>query len=250
MFSSIFFRVADAQEFDSDGGSFKLLNPVIFPGGYGAAADGTQLWGVITQHATGLSNSSDATLNEIRAGFLYFSVEAAVTPSQTTSGPGSFAPTIAPLFPAIFPVPITLPPCPTVTKISDLNCDGQTNLKDFSVFLSIKDNPENLKLADLNKDTKVDTKDFSVIFYDWTAKIIAFNDNGASGETSQLIPQARQRNGLALIGSQVQEPVSQLITPSTEKPAEGQPKSGILQKAVNFISNIVKGVWAFVRRVF
>src|SRR3990172_11605990 len=77
----ILFATAGAQEFTST--DFKVLNPVLQPGHFSSSGD-FRLFGAIGQPAAGQSSSGDATLNTLKAGFLYFAEPAAVpTPSPT-----------------------------------------------------------------------------------------------------------------------------------------------------------------------
>jgi hypothetical protein len=80
---SIFFpKTIFAQEFSS--GSFKVLDPVIAPGGYSTSA-GFQLWSNIAEIALGTSSSA---LYNLGAGFLRYPFASTPTVSAT-AGDGS-----------------------------------------------------------------------------------------------------------------------------------------------------------------
>lgn len=171
----LFIAGASAQEFTST--DFKVLDPVLQPGGYSSSAS-YKLTGVITQIATGISTGGSF---EVQGGFLYFpepSTAAAPAPavSESISNIGGGGPILA-IFKQILKK--------TVLRGStgDLNSDGYVNLRDISVILYWWDKPIRQngfipQLAsliglgrpspDINKDGKIDIVDLSLLLSKWT----------------------------------------------------------------------------------
>ncbi len=94
-------------------------------------------------------------------------------------------------------LPTELPPA--CSNRADLNCDGQVNLKDFSVFLALGPrtgpNP-----ADLNNDNQVNSRDLSMLLASWTQRFFAFSPEPASiiGVADLKIPVSPTTNLLSL----------------------------------------------------
>lgn len=168
---------ARAAEFTST--DFQALDPVIVPGGYSTSSS-YALWGAIAQIAIGTSTSNSF---EARSGFLYFPAPAS-TPASTPAS-SSASPSGGPIFGSLaldflrtFLPPVeqterrvVVVPCVPPT---DLNCDGNIGIEDFSIFLYVSASPERA-LADLNRDGKIDIRDISVLFFHWTARVFALS---------------------------------------------------------------------------
>lgn len=158
-----------ADEFIS--ADFKVLDPVLFPGGY-STSDDFKLRGVIGQTAIGIGEGADFN---IKSGFLYFSapVEPDDEPSVPPPPPGDgiildLLRKFVPPVPKFLLITEGRSPC-----FTDINCDGKINLVDLSIFLFFTSQPTP-NPVDFNNDSKVNAKDLSILFFDWTERLLAF----------------------------------------------------------------------------
>jgi len=143
----------------------------------------TSVGNVLSSTRTGLSNgtahffvvrpedtfgNSIATSTEVSAS----PVAAAVPSPEPVGGGGGII--LALLRQFVAPTPFVQPvvlPCPY--PATDLNCDGQVNLQDLSIFLFLAPRPVP-NPADFDADLKVGIKDLSVLFFDWTERFLSF----------------------------------------------------------------------------
>ncbi|TSC89045.1 MAG: hypothetical protein G01um10143_426 [Parcubacteria group bacterium Gr01-1014_3] len=171
----LFFTGASADEFTSE--NFKVLEPVINPGGY-STSDNYQLIGTITQIGIGRSTADNF---EVQGGFLYYPApSAAAVAAETVSEVGGNVGGGGPIL-AIFQkfLQKTVPR----GSVGDLNADGHVNLTDVSIVLYFWEKPIQkpnfvAQLAsiiglgrpspDINKDSKIDIVDLSLLLSKWT----------------------------------------------------------------------------------
>lgn len=196
----------NATEFTSS--SYKVLDPVIdVASGPRAATTSFTLLTAVGQPAIGRSTSDTYNL---LSGFLYFFEPASAPPPTPPPPPPpppfgggpifppiTYFPPIIPLFPPIAIPPIIPPLIPSLPPLippfipegcvpgengiprADLNCDGNVNLVDFSVFMYFLPRPiEISRLADITKDKIIDLVDLSVMFSEWTERAVSFVNGG------------------------------------------------------------------------
>lgn len=180
--SYILLATAHGQEFSST--DFKVVNPVLQPGHFSSSGD-FRLFGAIGQPAAGQSSSGDATLNTIKAGFLYFAAPSPTpspSPSPTPSpspAPSGGGPILEIFKKLLGKIEQVLYPC----TIADLNCDGAVDIVDAGIMFYWWGKPltrseysavlGNLlaagrPLPDLNRDKFVDIFDLSILLSKWT----------------------------------------------------------------------------------
>lgn len=167
--NSLFFSLARATDLSSS--SFIIRDSITGGSGGGySSASSFQLWSSFSQFAPGASDATD----QLRAGFLYFPVPAAAASSPASSetpstgsgtGNGSYAsqPNMPISLPEILnpliafitgePVPSD---CNGISR-SDLNCDGEVNLRDLSVLFS--------------RPKVITARVLSLLFSDWTQRL-------------------------------------------------------------------------------
>ncbi len=81
-----FVPIAMATDFSS--ANFTVKDPVLFPAGF-SSSNSFRVFSVIGQSAIGVSTSSDATLNTLKAGFLYFPEPAAAAAPAGAAAPAA-----------------------------------------------------------------------------------------------------------------------------------------------------------------
>lgn len=165
--------------------NFQILDPVLHDaGGDEMTSLNFRLRGSIGQPAIG---ESDANNFSVLSGFLYFrdvvatppppppspSVAVTGTDSGSTSRPGT--PGVSTYPPSTYPPSIV--PC---ERIVDLNCDGNVDLQDLSIFLFHTKN-EKPSPVDFNKGTRTGTQDLSMLFSNWPVPFLAFSQDKKNG---------------------------------------------------------------------
>lgn len=97
-------------------------------------------------------------------------------------------------------------PC-TGALAGDLNCDGQVNLSDFSIFLAFSPLTSANNPADLNADAAVNYRDLSLLLARWTGSRLGFTPEpvvtpalAQAGGFTSLFDQP-QSTGLAALGT-------------------------------------------------
>lgn len=232
--------IARATDFSSS--NFIVRDPVLSGGGGFATSSSFQLWSAFSQPAIG---TSTATNFELQGGFFYFSSTTAAStappppppPPPDPGGGGPISPPVAP------PPPGTPPPffgslislltgepapilCPD-GKRSDLNCDGEVNLKDLSILFA--------------QPKLVTGKILSLLFSDWTQNLPVplygpESSPGSIAEGGLSNPPA----GLAQVSSAF--PTTTVATGT----APSATRASFFQALVRFI----KAIFRFVLRVF
>ncbi|GEM_PF-2048561 len=173
----ILLATGSAQEFTST--DFKILNPVILPGGYSTSAS-YRLNGVISQISTGISTSGSF---EVKSGFLYYP-----GPAVAAAGPAAAVATVSGNVGGGGPI-LAIYKKLFVSKLfkactgPDLDCDGRVGLEDVSVMLYWWEKPLKkpnfaslfasiLGLGrpspDLNSDATINLFDLSILMHNWT----------------------------------------------------------------------------------
>jgi len=241
----ILVEIAYGTDFSST--NFIVRDPVMSSGGVYSTSGTFRLYSSFGQTGIGKSTSDS---RELRAGFLYFPGAAAATPTPSptpTPTPGGGGPFLGPPAggapgapPGVQPGPPPLlpplisfitgervpPECARVNR-SDLNCDGQVDLRDLSILLS--------------RPRVVTGRTLSLLFSDWTRRLPAppFTREGLFRPPEE--PQVRPRPpGLAQV-------VSVVAPTTTPLPgAEAQPKISIFKAIWKFI----KAAFSFILRIF
>ncbi len=222
---------------------FKVLDPVIYSG-WGAAESTSlnfKLWDVIGQVGIGLGDSAHYGL---KAGFLYYPAPTVAAEEEeeeaVSGGEGVIMTLLRQFVPYEAPLPpLEILPCAPAT---DLNCDGQVNLKDLSIFLYAEPQPVP-SLVDFNKDKKVDTRDLSILFYNWTERLLAFAPEKAS---VSMGPAKEAQPRFAPAKSAV---VSEIMTPEKGVGVEA-PKPNIFEKVIQFVGKVCGKIADFFRAKF
>lgn len=229
-----------ADEFIS--ADFKVLDPVLFPGGY-STSDDFKLHGVMAQPAIGLGEGIDFN---VRGGFLYFPAPGGDDePPLPPPPPGDgiildLLRKFIPPVPKLLPVTEGRPPC-----FTDVNCDGKINLVDLSIFLFFTSQPAP-NPVDFNNDSKVNIKDLSMLFFDWTERLLAFGSEedivyeDFSGELEDTTLDVDLQKQVASVVRVVA--VERDIT-------EQEPKSfderGVIKRISGFFFDVVGGAFNF-----
>ncbi|HEY4475455.1 MAG TPA: hypothetical protein VJB92_01905 [Candidatus Paceibacterota bacterium] len=242
--SGCFFIIVKADDFSSN--NYKVRDPVMSGGGGYSTSSNFQLWSAVAQPAIGTSTSDN---NELRSGFLYFVVTTpsptpTPTPSPTPSpsqgggigqgGPLPPPPKVPPPGPPFIgriisfitgePVPER---CIGVNR-SDLNCDGEVDLRDLSILFS--------------RPRAAAGRVLSLLFSDWTRKLPVPEPSSGQLAGAAPTPQIRQPKA-----PQLAEISSSFGTSSqTETP---EPK-GILRRTWAFIKRLASGFFNFARNLF
>ncbi len=132
-----------------------------------------------------------------------------------------------------------LPVAVECLPITDLNCDGEVGLQDFSILLFSLPRPIP-NLADFNKDEIVDVVDFSILFADWTEQILVFVPER---QPEFFVQEAREE--LAAVGEIIVPEAPPQIT------EEEEISRGTFFKAVvPFFSRIFEKIGDFFKKVF
>lgn len=236
---------AFATDFSST--NFISRDPVTSEGGNYSSSQTFQLWSSVAQPAIGKSTSAS---NELRSGFLYFSVSVTPPPppppppppssgtgsgSVTTPGtapggqpPGGFPqPGVPPILGPIIEL-ITgeqaPPECQGVNR-SDLNCDGQVNLRDLSILFT--------------RPRIVTGRILSILFSDWTRRLPfqSYEPVNLAAVPPTVIEKPPQ--GLAEIIT--------TFEPTTPKQEEIKPS--LWKSIVQGFSKIINGLWSFILRI-
>ncbi|MDO8715768.1 MAG: hypothetical protein Q7J73_03050 [Dehalococcoidales bacterium] len=176
---------ASAQEFTST--DFKVLNPVLHPG-YFSSSDDFRLFGAVGQPAAGQSSSGDATINTLKAGFLYFAAPSPTpspspSPAPSPSPPSSSGGPILDIFKGIIGVIDKIKDVIYPCAPADLNCDGRVDIYDAGIMFywwgKTLTQPEYVvalgnilamgrSTPDINRDHYVDIFDLSIMLSKWT----------------------------------------------------------------------------------
>mgnify|MGYP001591403141 CR=1 FL=1 len=248
VFVFLFIRIAWATDFSST--NFTVRDPVNSGGGGYSSSNNFQLWSSISQPAIGKSTSDS---KELRSGFLYFSA-ATPTPTPTatptpTSDPGGgnipppsggaggppaigLPPLVPPLGPFIPPfvtfitgeeIPAT---CAGASR-SDLNCDGNVDLRDLSILFS--------------KPFFATGRALSLLFSDWTSRLPIPQIQPDTSQIAEASPLATPPAGLAEIGS--------VVSTATPSGAEEYLTPSFWSRIIGFIGKIFLGVLKFLARL-
>lgn len=171
--NSLFTIPAFGQEFTSS--NFKILNPVIFPGGY-STSQSYRSNGVIGQIGIGKSTSGNF---QVQSGFLYYPAPAAAAGAAPSPAAGAVSGNVG----GGGPILAIYKKLFTACAGADLNCDGEVDLEDASILLYWWEKPlkkpnfasllENILILgrpspDLNSDTNVNLFDLSILMNKWT----------------------------------------------------------------------------------
>ncbi|PJE64278.1 MAG: hypothetical protein COU90_03615 [Candidatus Ryanbacteria bacterium CG10_big_fil_rev_8_21_14_0_10_43_42] len=174
--------------------NFQVLDPVLNTEAGRETSSNFILLESVGQNAIGTSSAASFIL---KSGFLYFPAPSSSSPSTDTSSPAPvdvsnvpiyILPFIRPLVPHISPEEIEeiveQLPCANGSIPEDLNCDGNVDLVDVSIFLYLAGDDQKYRTdnhADFNHDGAVTFADLSILFSQWTHTFIPGLEEELSG---------------------------------------------------------------------